>query len=208
MERVVATLHPNHTYEKVVFDPWRQENWDVNDTVLEAKPEDDADVGEFFKKPTHDDYLPTWYEQRRQGQLGREEEQAAVKTAVHANTPTVNYFDTLGRTVLTIAHNRLEREGAPYDEYFATRTELDIQNNQLATVDALGRVVMRYDYDMLSTRLREISVDAGTRWLLHDVLSKVLLSWDNRSHRFRHEYDALHRPTNFYVQTGNKRDSG
>ena len=32
VERVVATLHPNHTWEKVVFDPWRQESWDVNDT--------------------------------------------------------------------------------------------------------------------------------------------------------------------------------
>ena len=26
VERVVATLHPNHTYEKVVFDPWRQDD--------------------------------------------------------------------------------------------------------------------------------------------------------------------------------------
>ena len=25
VERVVATIHPNHTYEKVVFDPWHQE---------------------------------------------------------------------------------------------------------------------------------------------------------------------------------------
>ena len=33
VERVVATLHPNHTWEKVVFDPWRQETYDVNDTV-------------------------------------------------------------------------------------------------------------------------------------------------------------------------------
>ncbi len=33
LERAVATLHPNHTYEKVVFDPWRQETWDVNDTI-------------------------------------------------------------------------------------------------------------------------------------------------------------------------------
>ena len=38
VERVVATLHPNHTWEKVVFDPWRQETWDVNDTVLIADP--------------------------------------------------------------------------------------------------------------------------------------------------------------------------
>src|SRR5439155_6449993 len=33
VERVIATLHPNHTYEKVVFDPWRQTSYDVNDTV-------------------------------------------------------------------------------------------------------------------------------------------------------------------------------
>lgn len=33
VERVVATLHPNDTYEKVVFDPWQQKTYDVNDTV-------------------------------------------------------------------------------------------------------------------------------------------------------------------------------
>ena len=27
-ERVIATLHPNHTYEKVVFDPWQQTTYD------------------------------------------------------------------------------------------------------------------------------------------------------------------------------------
>ena len=27
--RVVATLHPDHTWEKVVFDAWRQESWDA-----------------------------------------------------------------------------------------------------------------------------------------------------------------------------------
>jgi len=53
---------------------------------------------------------------------------------------------------------------------------------------------------MLSTRVRQISVDAGTRWTLNDILGKIMLSWDSRSHRFRHEYDALHRPTNFYVR--------
>ena len=40
VEHVVATLHPNNTYEKVVFDPWQQVTWDVNDTVL-LDPRDD-----------------------------------------------------------------------------------------------------------------------------------------------------------------------
>jgi len=32
MQRVIAALHPNHTYEKVVFDTWQQTTYDVNDT--------------------------------------------------------------------------------------------------------------------------------------------------------------------------------
>jgi len=201
-DRVVATLHPNHTYEKVVFDPWRQDTWDVNDTVLQVNPANDPDVGDFFAKLPDSDYLPTWYELRRRSQK-REEQQAAIKTAVHANTPTIAQLDSLGRTFLTIVQNRFEREeGVPIDQYFATRTELDIESNQRAVIDALGRVVVRYDYDMLNTRLCQISVDSGTRWMLNDVLGKLLLMWDSRSHRFRHEYDALHRPTNFYVRTG------
>ena len=31
--RVVVTLHPNNTYEKVVFDPWKQVTYCVSDTV-------------------------------------------------------------------------------------------------------------------------------------------------------------------------------
>jgi len=202
VQRVVATLHANQTYEKVVFDPWRQESWDVNDTVLQANPGQDPDAGDFFAKLPDSDYLPTWYAQRSQGQLGREEQEAARKTAVHANTPSLAYADTLGRTFLSIAHNRFEHEGSPIDEYFATRTELDIESNQRAVIDALGRVVMRYDYDMLSNRLSQISVDAGTRWMLNDAMGKLLLAWDSRSHRFRHQYDALHRPIHLHVRTG------
>ena len=40
VSRVVATLHPNHTYEKVTFDPWQQTTYDVNDTVAAARRAD------------------------------------------------------------------------------------------------------------------------------------------------------------------------
>jgi hypothetical protein len=33
LDRVVATVHPAHTFGKVIFDPWRQQIWDPNDTV-------------------------------------------------------------------------------------------------------------------------------------------------------------------------------
>ena len=46
VERVVATIHPNQTFEKVVFDAWKQATWDVNDTVL-IDPRNDSDVSGF-----------------------------------------------------------------------------------------------------------------------------------------------------------------
>ena len=156
VERVVATLHPNHTWEKVVFDPWRQETWDVNDTVLIADPKTDPDVGEFFRRLAESDYLPTWYAQRASGSARPEQSRTPPpKTAIHAATPSVAHADSLGRTFLTIAHNRFETATCAADpleeEYYATRVVFDIEGNQREVIDAKDRVVMRYDYDMLGT---------------------------------------------------------
>jgi RHS repeat-associated protein len=218
VERVVATLHPNHTYEKVVFDPWQQETWDVNDTVLQADPKNDSDVGDFFQRLPEADYLPTWHDLRtdpnkalrqwpnfdpqsgrpfpENPEIRQKEKSAADKAAAHANTPTVAYLDTLGRTFLTIADNGA---GGKYP----TRSELDIEGNQRSVTDALGRKVMTYDYDMLSTRIHQVSVDAGERWMLNDVTGKPIRMWDSRGHQIRHAYDEHHRPTNLFVRQGN-----
>jgi RHS repeat-associated protein len=205
VERVVATLHPDHTYEKVVFDPWRQETWDVNDTVLQRDPAEDRDVGGFFLRLPPSDYLPTWYEQRRTVESGRpvgkEAQAAAEKAAVHAGTPKVVFFDTLGRSFLSVEHNRFQRDGAAVDEYYATRLELDIEGHQRSVADALDRQVMVYAYDMLGHQIRQSSMEAGTRWTLHDVSikkdkpGKIVRAWDSRNHAFRTAYDALRRPT-------------
>src|SRR5205823_14465152 len=126
VERVVATLHPNHTWEKVVFDPWRQETWDVNDTVLIADPKTDADVGDFFGRLSNAEYLPTWHALRTDAAHAAafaarypdatdrtNETRAAEKTRVHAATPTVAHADSLGRTFLTVAHNKAQYSDAP-----------------------------------------------------------------------------------------------
>ena len=89
--------------------------------------------------------------------MGPEEEAVAIKAAAHANTPTTVYLDTLGRPFLTMAHNRIRARRSSYvDETYATRVELDIEGNQREVRDAIvqsgdakGRIVMRYDYDML-----------------------------------------------------------
>ena len=194
VERVVATLHPNNTYEKVVFDPWRQTSYDVNDTVT-FDPKTDPDVGDFFQKLPDADYLPTWYQQRQSGALGPDEQDAATKAAAHANTPAIAHFDTLGRTFLTIADN-----GA--GQQYQTRTVLDIEGNQCAVMDALGRTVMRYDYDVLNTRIHQASMEAGGRWMLNDVAGKPIRGWNSRKYAFSTQYDALRRPVRSLVQGG------
>ncbi len=89
---------------------------------------------------------------------------------------------------------------------YPTRVELDIEGNQRAVRDAivqngdvLGRIVMRYDYDMLGNRIHQASMEAGERWMLNDVTGKPIRAWDSRGHQFRTAYDRLRRPTGFLL---------
>ncbi len=198
--RVVATLHPDQSWEKVVFDPWHQETSDGNDTVLipgssSPDPSKDTDVGIYFQRIPQADYLPTWYTQNINGTASQQD--AAQKAATCSATPSLAYFDSLGRTILSIADNGLDATGTP--QKYATRTELDIQGYQRSVTDALGRTIMRYDYDMLGTKLHSNSLDAGERWMLNDVNGKPLLGWNSRGFATTRTYDELRRQTGLKV---------
>ena len=126
--------------------------------------------------------------------------------AVHAATPTVTHFDALGRAFLTVAHNRFRRSDTPpanppSEAFFSTRVRFDIEGNQLDVTDAKDRVVMRYDYDLLGNRIHQASMDAGERWMLHDVSGKPIRTWDDRRFIRRMTYDVLRRPTGLFVST-------
>jgi RHS repeat-associated protein len=196
-------VHPNHTYEKVVFDTWRQETWDVNDTVARTDPKTDPDIGGLFQRLPDSDYLPTWLTQRSGGGLGPAEQSAASKAVAHANTPTVAHFDALGRPILAVAYNRFIQSGSAVEAKYSTRTDLDIEGNQLSITDALHRTIMTSDYDLVKNSLHQNSVDAGARWVLSDLAKKPLRGWNERGFHTRYVYDALRRPTGLYVQQGN-----
>jgi len=240
VERVVATLHPNHTYEKVVLDPWRQEAWDVNDALHpdyrfdpqtgvlpdpDYCPSDDLDVGHYFQRLPDSEYWPTWYNLRMddakrlerwpdQDKNGsplphnqrrrKAEKQAAEKAVRHAKTPTVVHFDSLGHPFLTVADNGTDGNGV--DLFIATRTELDIEGNERAVVDAKSRIVMAYEYEMLGNRIKLHSMDAGARWMLNDVTGNPIRAWDSRGHAFRNAYDELRRPTGSFVKGADAND--
>lgn len=207
VERVVATLHPNHTWEKVVFGPWRKETWDASDTVLVGDPSTDADVGDFFDRLSEAAYLPTWHTQRK-GALGEPRERAAAdKASIHRETPTVAYADSLGRTFLTIVHNRFKYSDTPAaalpgESFHQTRLNLDIEGNQREVVDAKDRVVVQYAYDLLGNRIHQQSMEAGQKWTLNDISAKPVYIWDIRGHRFRTAYDRLRRSTASFLSEG------
>ncbi len=201
LQRVVVTLHPNHSYEKVVFDPWRQTTFDVNDTAApttdqtgdpRTDPDTAAYVAEYFK--TRPEGWQTWYQQRVEGQLGAHEQQAAEKAPAHAGTPTTAWLDTLGRPFLTRAHNRVVCEYHALDgteEHFHTRVILDIEGNQRmvrdaitettdgqsnTVIDPLGRIVMQWDYSMAGPEEDENGAPTNTN-LLHQASMEAGARW-------------------------------
>jgi RHS repeat-associated protein len=223
--RVVATLHPNHTFEKVLFDPWRQETWDVNDTVA-IDPKIDLDVGGYFKRLLDREYLPTWYSQFSTS-ANPAEKDATQKALAHAGTPAIAHLDTLGRTFLTIADNGAAGK-------YETRVELDLEGNTIVVTDHRQNAVMIYAvvakdgdgklikdgdkprivgraFDLLGHNLYSYSMDAGDRWMLNNVAGKPIRAWNDRrtrsdlplspkGHLMRTVYDVLQRPTHLYVQ--------
>ena len=240
VERVVVTLHPNHTYEKVVFDPWQQTTFDVNDTVVGAlgqqqfatrdqtgDPRTDPDikgyVREYFENQPASPPAPpweTWHAQRIGNARGAAERDAARKAEAHANTPTTAHLDVIGRVFITLAHNKAVCPGHALHgsvHRFATRVGLDIEGNQRAVrdavkkavdaqgnaiVDELGRIVMRYDYDLLGNRIHQASMEAGERWMLSDATGRPIRTWNDRRYDTRLEYDPLRRPIRSFVKGG------
>jgi RHS repeat-associated protein len=213
--RTVGTLHPNHSYEKILYGAWRQETWDVNDTVLRPDPENDPNIGPFLRRLDPAEYLPTWYEMRATGDLGDEEQDAAEKAEVHDSTPSIAHLDALGRTFLTIAQNRFLRNGAPVNESHPTRVDLDILGNQKVLFDSqrdpvsspLGRSVIRYDYNLLNMSIHQLSMEAGERWTLPDVTGEPIRNWDGLGRAFRTEYDALRRMSRSFSRGADPRYS-
>ncbi len=179
--RLVKTELPDGTFSTVEMDAWKEVLFDANDTVVETD----------------------WYLQRTgrlidaellaEGKDPEREKQAADKAAEHANTPIATHFDTLGRPVCVVEHNRDPQTGD--DLFFHTLAKLDAEGNLLGVTDARGNGVMAYRYDILGNRVWQGSMDAGQRWLLVNIAGNPLRTWDERSHEFQYEYDILQRPT-------------
>ncbi len=215
LDRVVATLHPDSTLEKSVFDAWRLESWDQNDMSLISDPRTDPDVGDFCTRlfGTASGAFTSWYDMRIGGTYGASSaertanQDAAQKTANHAATPASVHFDSLGRTCLAVADNGVV---SGVDQRYATRTALDAESKPLTVIDALGRRIVEFclrealpgsgfvyvaGYDMAGNLLYQNEMDNGERRILQDIHGETIRMWDARGLVTRTSFDALRRPT-------------
>ncbi|MEI6706020.1 MAG: SpvB/TcaC N-terminal domain-containing protein [Methylococcales bacterium] len=202
--RTVRTEMPDGSYSRVEFSPWYVRSYDQNDTVKEADN--------------------TWFTAKSAG--SPEERRAAQLAAEHADTPALTILDSLGRDVISIAHNKVkDAAGVLKDEKYLTYTKLDAEGKPLWIRDARKNLVMQYItppdpsnqasdptgfapcYDIAGNMLFQHSMDAGDRWMLNDATGKPMLAWDSRKHTFRTDYDKLHRPIGSYVKGADSLDA-
>ncbi len=205
LERVIATINPNHTYSKVVFTAWHQATWDENDT-LRLKPHEDTNtkgyVGDFiqtYRHPLDNRSFKTWYEERINDHTRSAEMKAATQTEVHANTPNIDYLDALGRTILSITDNSDQVNNT--EEKLSTIIELDIEGNDISITDPRSIKAFIHGFDIAGRKVIVDSKDAGHKILFPDVTNSPLYMWDANENEVYSKYDKLRRPTEVWVKS-------
>lgn len=152
--RVVRTDLPDGTLTRAVFTPWHAEAWDANDTVLESRwlsEQGRSSLPLAERLRLRPDGLVRAEPEARAGWLSRH----------HAETPARTVLDSLGREVITIAHNRIPSPTGALrmadrnwrDQYITTYAKLDAEGKPLWIRDGRGNLVMQY-----------ITAPKPTRW--------------------------------------------
>ncbi|WAK02312.1 SpvB/TcaC N-terminal domain-containing protein [Methylobacter sp. YRD-M1] len=196
--RTVRTEMPDGSYSRVEFSPWHVRSYDPNDTAFDPSPAaKHSDWYECRTNPAHERFVD----------FNTPENLRAAKAAeAHANTPALTLLDSLGREVISVAHNKVKDGlGAQKDEKYITFTKLDAEGKPLWVRDARKNLVMQYItpikpiqaakepdpsnpeniptnsvpcYDIAGNLLFQHSMDAGDRWMLNDAAGKPMLAWD------------------------------
>jgi len=179
LERLIRTDFPDGTYSKVVFDPWKQETHDQNDTVLDS----------------------VWYDEHSDSGASAEDQRAAQLTEAHADTPTTTHLDVLGRAVIVVQHNGFTGSPPAAIEY-ATTTTLDVAGNPLEVEDARGNTPLANVFDLLARPIKTVSAEAGASKILPDIAGTPVRSWNSRDVVMRTKFDAVRRPTHVYSKIG------
>lgn len=188
LDRPVAVVRADHAIKKTTFNSWEQQIFDENDNVLMGDPRNDSDIGHLFTSIPTNEFLPSWYDVRKNAAVGRAEQDAAAKTVPHNNTPKSQYLDSMGRPFIVMQLTGSENS--------TEKVDLDILGNSRIVYDALSRQAAAGAFDMDQRQVHARAIDSGDSWILPDGDGKKCMTWNSRGFRFRAEYDQLRRQTN------------
>lgn len=123
-------------------------------------------------------FVPTpWerYDYDANDNAGRTHGVAAASYQTHWNTPVSIEIDALGRQVRHTA-----RLGPSPADWITTRSSYDLRGNLVATIDGLGRVDTRHEFDLINRKLRSEQLDAGVTRVVIDPLGGVFEQRDSK----------------------------
>ncbi|KAL7931743.1 hypothetical protein V8C35DRAFT_329398 [Trichoderma chlorosporum] len=168
--------------------------YDEADTVLTSDASQDEDVGPYFRSIDRDLYFPSWYDSRHAAGSDATVFEESGACAIFHNTPSVEHFDPLGRSICTISDtNGL---GA------TTGISYSCLGHETCLYDSLGRTVEIITQDLLKSYQVVQSMDSEA---VHTVLNSInlpVLSWTDGGPLRMFLYDALGRVTEVWISNG------
>ncbi|KAL8751966.1 MAG: hypothetical protein Q9184_005887 [Pyrenodesmia sp. 2 TL-2023] len=193
LERVIGILHADYGWEKTEFGSWSQAFFDAGDTVL-SDPLTDSVLGPNFRalESAGNGFLRLmWHGLRVNDQAGRFSKwdiEAAKRSAIYHNTPTMTHYDALNRPILTI------------DDYGSSntihRSTYNLRGDKVMDMDTeTNRIVEKTCFDLLGRSVHRASMESGEHWSLLDCKDQEMLAWNSRRVRSRFVYDKLRRQT-------------
>ena len=185
LNRLVATLHPDPTWETNVIQAWSSVHKDAGDNLLVDDMAQDPNVGIYISASLDPQtYSPSWYASHASSTSP-----AAERSKAYNDTPGIVYFDAIGRDILSITSDRSSvRQTA--------RKQFDAAGNTTAVLDSLDRLVCKTQYDMCQRPIAQRQMDGRVSFALQDAVNLDWLQWSrgDEPNRRRVEYDAAGRP--------------
>lgn len=179
--RLIRAVNPDGTERRSEFGPWGKTIFDANDTVQDS--EWYLDRGSPDPNGPAPANLPSL---------------AAWKSAQHHGTSLTVHHDSLGRSIYSLSHNRVDG----VDEFYSTEIDLNIQGQPIRVVDARNNEVMAFRYNIAGQKVYELSSESGERWEFSNAQGQSIRRWDSRDQQFRMVYDELQRRTHLFVREG------
>lgn len=188
--RHIRTDYPKGGMAKAFFSQdiikaWSLRNFDRDDTVKASN------------------YYQFYIDRSGQPPLPPHEREALLKAAVFADTADGTHFDARGLAIVTeqILTSAREPARVVLDSAIAYNPSGTITNQADPLRRQAGLWNLTYERDFEDRVIRMESVDAGTRWMLEDVIDNLVFLRDGRGVGVLHNYDGLHRLSSIDVIT-------